>query len=277
MSGRGGMCRRPFGVRLNNNSGEFESNPRFDKIDDILKVVMNGNTDPEYAIFAAALLKDIHQYLYWGLGDNKCTDVKWQDAYDYLFVIQGDKPETWGKARIERSVEHTEDNRRITHKVLLTDEDMKRRTFDAHYELLRLQEVIPISGFRRLLKEKRADILKQNREQVESYLRSECVKELENYPDGSQMRLALYAHDLVKTLTSPESMRQVAEVVLCPAPVPPRRCRTSKRHLSRTKKALYEGTSERMEPILEKYQVVNCNADHDSQRVAGHIVSVQTS
>jgi hypothetical protein len=269
------MCRNPFGKRFNNNKGEFESNPRFDKIDDILKIVMNGNTDPEYAIFAAALLKDIHNYLYWSLGDNKCTDVKWQDAYDYLFVIQGDKPETWGKARIERSVEHTEDNRRITHKVPLTDEDMKRRTFDAHYELLRLQEVLPISSFRRLLKERRAEILRQNREQVEDYLRSERVRELENYPDGSQMRISFYNHDLIKTLTSPESMQQVAELVLGPVPAPPRPCRTPRRRLTQPrKKPLCQGTEE---GLFEKYPIADRNADHDSQRVAGHLVSVQTS
>jgi hypothetical protein len=229
------MCRNPFGLRKNKN-GELESNPRFDKMDifkDILDREAGGvhNEDEnDFAVMAEKLKWDIHNYLYWGLGRNGCTDTKWQEAHDYFFVIRSDKPETWGP-RTERQIQLI-DGKRVSRVVELTDEDMQQRCFDKQYQMMRLDRVLPMSKFLAILREWREDILTTNREQVETYLRSLRKKEARRVPPGAQLKFRFTVADFVKALTTPEDINQLVELVFpfqLPNPENPRPCRSSRR------------------------------------------------
>jgi hypothetical protein len=227
MSGKGGMCRSPFGRRwvedkyVNNElkPAHWESNPRLDKTDELLKEILNGDTDPNFAVFAAPFLKAIHNYKYWALGDNKTTDVKWQDAHDYLFVTRATNPATWG-SREMRYTEDLDDGKRITHRLTLSDAEMRVRCFDVHYELLGLDKVLPMESFLRMLQHERETVIKVNRDQVLECLASIRSEEFCRLPYGTQMNLTFTVHDLVKTLTRPDSIRQLEELVLFSVPDP---------------------------------------------------------
>ena len=224
MSDRGGMCRSPFGLRL--VEGIPVSNRRLDKVD-VIAAILQGNTPAEYGVFAEILIKSIHNYFYWGLGRNGCTDVKWLDAYEYLFKIRSDDQSTWGD-RVQCYTEEVGEGdqvRRIKHEDILDDEDMRLRCFDVHYKLLNLDQKFPLSTFLRMLEQRRQAILKDNREQIENYLEMQRAREFAGMPAGSQMRFSFKFHDFIKTLSKPDSIRQVEELVMFPMPKV-RMCRT---------------------------------------------------
>lgn len=224
---RGGMCRSPFGLRL--VDGVPVSNRRLDKIE-VITSILNGNTPHEYGIYSEMLCKAIHCYWYWGLGKNGCTDTKWIDAFDYLFVARSNMQDTWGD-RVQRYTEDMPDGTRVKHVEILSEDDMKIRCFDVHYHLLNLDSVLPLSTFMSWLEKERKSILEANRAQVEIYMEAQRVREFNRMPAGSQMLFSFKFHDFINTLSRPESLSQLEELVMFPLP----RVRQHKPRLARPK------------------------------------------
>lgn len=231
MSGNGGMCSRPFGVRWVEDKyvdgdmkpAHWESNPRFDKTDDLLKTILSGGTEHEYGLWVTALFKLIQCYKYWALGSgNHITDEQWQDAHEYLFLIRSNDPSTWGPRRLSY-LDELPDGRRMRVRKTRSDDEMRKLCFDVHYSWLRLDRVWPLEKFLRLLQEERKEVLTTNWDQVEAVFADERRSQFCRTFPGAHIPLSFEVHDLIEVLTNPKNIEQVARAVFFPTPNPTHR------------------------------------------------------
>lgn len=136
------MCRNPFG-----------GSTRLDKLDDD-HLFTSDPGDGIGALCRSVILDAVNCFLFWGLGRNGYVAQEFLAAHDYLFEVTDDST-TWP---VEQRIE-------------LTDEDMQSMTFPTHFEVAGFERHMTIDRFRRLLRQKRSKIVRDNRDQVKTYLR----------------------------------------------------------------------------------------------------------
>lgn len=195
---KGGMCANPFGGR-----------GRLDKLD---ISALAGGADHGLEVLARTVITGaVTEYLFFGLGRNGMVAQEFIHAYDYLFAVRADQPETWSHARelVVQDDRKGGNQRRRAQKVLtLSDDELRGLTFCHWYELAGLHRAMPIAKFRRLLMAERRSIVTDNLGQIEMYLRS--LRDLAA-TRGEYSTCA--PGDLVDTLTLPDDLGALSGLV----------------------------------------------------------------
>lgn len=222
MGNRGGMSANPFGGCDHKEAepgrkcpicGIFK-NIRLDRLDLEQGTIVKG--ERETLIYLYLITREIHNYLYFCLGNNGTTPDKFLEAYRYLFLVRSDRPETWG-SRLLKTQRLDVDGRLQNSVVQLTDEEMRLGCFDVQYELSGMQDVMHIERFERWLQERRAAILRENLPQFLAYLDELRAHELNTISQGRQLPLwAFGTDDPMRVMVAPETFRQLAQMIYLP-------------------------------------------------------------
>lgn len=155
-----GMCRLPFA-----------GFGRLDKLEDEA-FFDHENGNGITAMVRMTILDAVSSYLFFGLGKNGTVADEFLAASDYLFQVTDDSA-TWPDEAGRRMtlVDRDKSGPVVFRHLRLSDEEMKAMTFPSHFEVGGFSRVMTLSRFRRLLNEKRMQIIESNREQVKSYMR----------------------------------------------------------------------------------------------------------
>lgn len=202
MSRRGGMCSDPF-----------LGKPRLDRLD--LRSCLPADEPPECLLFLETISDAVSNYLYFGLGRNGTTGYEFFCSYRYFYVVRSDDPLTWESAHIQMCYE-TEEGERIRQERELTEEEMKMGCFDVHYDRSGLSRRWRIERFLRSLKTMRLNIVLENQERIQDYLRQLRERDFDRLLEGSQTRLPLLSADMISTLVEPRNGAAVAELLFVP-------------------------------------------------------------
>lgn len=198
---KGGMDKNPFG-----------GNARLDRID---FMDFASGSDSEFKLMYIKVISDAaSDYLYFGLGKNGTVADEFFYATQYFFHCRSNQPETWQHASSMRHayVDDTTGKRVSTH-LVLTNEELRQGCFDRHYEIAELHKVMPFEQFLGWLKMRRAEILEENKVQVNEYIDLLQRVGARDVLGGEQIPFKLTVIDRMQVLTSPESPQQVAELV----------------------------------------------------------------
>lgn len=186
------MCRNPFG-----------GYGRLDKVE--VTRLAGGSCEPMALVMRATILEAVGQYLFFGLGRNGTTPDEFVWAHEYLFAIRADQPETWRPAREMKLAYLGPETGRVRRTLQLNDDELRSMTLCRQYELAGLDRAMDIGRFRRLLSERRRDIVTANRSQINRYLGA--LRESAR----SRSEFATTAPgDLVETLVSPSDLGALA-------------------------------------------------------------------
>lgn len=163
-------------------------------------------------LFSRIIQDAANNYLY-AITDKGCPSIEeFFSAWQYLFNITSNNKRSWEKSR---SIKISYDYRgnKITENRYLEDTTLKLMCFDKHYELSGLSEYMDIDKFRKGLRSKREQILKDRWEHVVTKIKALHDKELGQITDGKQLPLPLWNEDLLTTLTYPSSPESLANAV----------------------------------------------------------------
>jgi len=204
-----GMCANPFGGHL-----------RLDKLD--LIALADGKSEPLEMVLRQTILDAVSCYLFFGLGRNGYVAQEFIWAHDYFFEVKSTNSETWNPERHIRVSDikighgHGKNQDKRFHD--MTDADIKVLCFDEQWILSGLDRAMGIGQFRRLLRQKRRNIVEANFDQVRDYLRSIRNQAASR---GEHLRPGTYQGDLLETLVSPTDeslasllypLKQIAQV-----------------------------------------------------------------
>jgi len=190
MAKRGGMAINPFG-----------GHARLDKLpdEDFFDVAPGSGIE---AMVRMTILDAASSYLFWGLGVNGCTSDEFLHAADYFFKITTDR-RTWPDECWEVAGVHVEvEGRKRNYKSFdLTEAEVESMLFPSQFEIAGFARSMSIERFRRLLKQKRKNIVEANRKQILDYLQSLRQAAAQR---GQWLRDGVRAGDWMETLTQPE-------------------------------------------------------------------------
>jgi hypothetical protein len=183
VGGSGGMCVNPFG-----------GHAWVGKLD--VAEMASGGCTAVALLMRSVILDAVGSYLYFGLGKNGMIAEEFLWASEYFFKVTSNAPPTWSADRRLKVA----DGQNKTF-VDLTDAEMRLGCFDIHYELSGMDRAVSLETFRRMLRDKRRQIIEENLAQVREYLqevRSAAAKK------GRYLRSG-HAHrdDLVGVMVSP--------------------------------------------------------------------------
>lgn len=219
---KGGMCKNPFGGCDHKEAVPGKrcpvcgkkKNVRLDRLDLEQGTTVKG--EREGLVYLQVVTNEMHNYLYFCLGKNGVTPDKFLEAYNYLFVVRSNKPDTWGERQLKTQRADAKGRQRNV-VVSLTDEEMKMGCFDVHYDLSGLAEVMHIDRFLLWLQEERAAILRENAPQFLGYLNELRQQELDTVPKGLQLPLWVFGtDDPLKVMVCPETFTQLASMLYIP-------------------------------------------------------------
>jgi hypothetical protein len=213
-SKKGGMCARPFGGHESLNKFDFA-------------FMGDGSHSPEQLIVLSSIADALRSYLYFGLGPNKITADEFWFSCQYLFQIRSDRPESWRRARIlEETYVDEQTRRRATHRLTLSDAQLRGMCFDQQYQLCRFPWSLDYIIAR--LKATRRAILEASAEQVQAYLLELAEQNLQEVPHGATLHFQFARERWLNILVEPEEddLRELLfwhydpPVVTEPAPKP---------------------------------------------------------
>jgi hypothetical protein len=194
-----------------------------DRID--FSAYASGADSPYKLLYLKVISDAASDYLFFGLGNNGTVPDDFWYATEYFFSCRSFRPETWEHARFMRKAYFDEAlKKRVSTSIMLTDEELKQACFDRHYEITELDTLMPFEDFVVALRETRAELLRKNWEQANTYIDLIRQASLKKVANNTQTALPLQAADRMQVLVSPESPEQVAELT-CYIP----RCRVTAR------------------------------------------------
>ena len=199
---RGGMCKNPFA-----------GNPSMNELDDEwMAALFKGDLTVDQTISLRIIKMSVRDYLYFGLGANHITPERFIEAYQYLFKVRGQQPETWGNRSISERF-RTLDGKSQSRKSTVQPEEIKAKCFDTHFDLSGLSAYIPLGGFLRKLKEKREAILKSNEKQVLAYMDVYRNQEWRTL-SRKKGKLPFPRVNVIPTLIAPDDCKEFAQLYL---------------------------------------------------------------
>lgn len=276
---RGGMCRNPIGVSTRWGVGD-KAPKRLDKLDFVeLMASLDPNGPKERGLFLQTITDAAHNYLYYGIGEeaedgtprgNGTCAYEFISDYRYFYKIRSYDQSTWGPSRVMEEVYFDEkQGRRVTRFIHLTRQMMEASCFDRHFELSGLDRFIAFDRFLAMLRQRRYDVLDENREQVHEYLsavrRRRTGKSLP-LQFGKPERLT---DAEVQLLLEPDDEKKIIQFLR-----PRKRC--SQRHVPRFNPALFQAACSAeltlapvKGPIVDTEATVADPADDPRDRRAG--------
>lgn len=212
---RGGMDPNPFG-------GE----DRIDRIN--LMEFLEANAPSEKVLYARVIQDAASNYLYAFLGKNGTSAEEFFAAHQYFFKVVSTDMATWNHHRtIKQSF--TRRGKKVTEDRYLTDSELQLMCFDKHYEFSGLSKYMHIDKFKNGLKARRTKILKNNWEQVTSYINVLYQHELSMIAEGHQVPLQVWHDNLLSVLVDPPTPLHLASSIFVPNKLKrPRRSRAKK-------------------------------------------------
>lgn len=218
---KGGMCKNPFGGCSDPTHPDVEAgkrcpvcnkkkNVRLDRLDLEQGTIVKG--ERASLIYTRLIANEMHNYLFFCLGNNGCTPDKFMEAYSYLFRVRSNKPETWGSRLMK--TQKIENGRTKNVMVQLTDAEMRMGCFDVQYELSNMPNSMHIDRFLLWLQEERVAILRENEAQVRAYLEELRSKELKTVAPGRQLPLWVFGtDDPLKIMVAPSTFESLAQTL----------------------------------------------------------------
>jgi hypothetical protein len=122
------------------SKNSFGGRKRLDHLD-LMKFRLPNST-PEQMLYLATIQDAAHNYLFYGLGRNGTSLEEFWSSYRYFFIIK--------RKDIAK--------------------ELKPYAFDSHYEESGLSQYLTIDNFVSYLKNTRRAILRENKEQVKTYI-----------------------------------------------------------------------------------------------------------
>jgi len=167
----------------------------------------------ERVLWASVIADAVNNYLSFGLGKNGTSVEEFYSAELYLFHIRSDKPETWEHAREFKETYFDEDlGRRVTHQMVLTDDQLRAATFDVAFSLG--DWPITMEKFLSWLETERKMLIEANRQQITDYLnliRSRSMARV--LKAGDPMQFNFLESDWDSVLVHPLNARDLIRLV----------------------------------------------------------------
>jgi hypothetical protein len=206
--GNHGSCKNPYGGRVNPSRIDFSA----------------WITDPEcidsskatgLQLFALTQISHAAaDYLFFGLGRNGYTLIKWFEAFEFFWRTRSTDPSTWQDTPEVKRIKIGPKGEKIVVYEQAEDETLRLQCFDKYYELSELDKYIRMDAFLEHLLKIRRKLIYDSREQVEEYLKY--------YRRNQQIEIAgqlsFVSEDIniefLETLIWPNSPEQVEELIL---------------------------------------------------------------